>query len=245
LFHPHDRYPSHSPSSRSHYDASQPRVPRGHPDGGQWTSGYGLLSDLAELHTIRGLHDRVASSRGTEQEYPLWPLPVRKLTPQDAPDWWPEPGEGDPGLLVRLAAMPWPDKRDRVFGQGELPLEAGRSGGGGSLPSLPFRRFFRRSPTAGVLRTPKGDFEIVSGTGGPAASIPKGTPGFDGRVRLHAEGQAVAYMIREGITEATLYLNQQRICLNCEKLLRFKLPPGFKLNVVLPNGITRQFGAKR
>jgi hypothetical protein len=244
LFHPHDRYPAHSPSSRSHYDPSQPRVPRGHPDGGQWTSGgYGLLSDLAELHMLRGLHDRVARSRAPEPEYPLWPLPIQKLTRPIDPDWWLAQGEGDPELLVRLAAMPWPDKRDRIFGQRELPLEVGGSGGGGSL-SLPFRRL-RRSPTSGVLRTSKGDFEIVSGTGGPGGSMPDGASGFNAYIRSHAEGHAVAQMIKEGVTEGTLYLNNRRICPSCEKFLRFELPRrGLKLDVVLPNGITRRFGVK-
>ena len=243
MLHPHDHNPGYRRASYGHYNPDQPRIPRGHSDGGQWTSGgYGLLSDLAERH-LPG--DHRARSRAVEPEYPLWPLPVQRLTPQDAPDWWPDPGEGDPELLVRLVAMPWPDKKDRVFGQQELPLEVGRSGGGGSLsPSLPFRRL-HRSPTAGVLRTSKGDFEVVSGAGGPAASVPKGVPRFDGRVRTHAEGQAVAHMINEGITEATLYLNNQKFCHQCEKFLRFALPRlGLKLDVVPPNGITRSFGAK-
>ena len=37
-------------SLQGHYDPNQPRVPPGHPDGGQWTSGgYRPLSALAEL----------------------------------------------------------------------------------------------------------------------------------------------------------------------------------------------------
>jgi len=50
LFHPSDDHPGHPRGSRDHYDRNQPRVPPGHPDGGQWTSGGGWpLSDLAEL----------------------------------------------------------------------------------------------------------------------------------------------------------------------------------------------------
>ena len=73
----------------------------------------------------------------------------------------------------------------------------------------------------------------------------KGAKGFNDYVRTHAEGQAVAHVIQEGITDGTLYLNNQKICRSCEKFLRFKLPPGMSLRVVLPNGITRQFGAER
>jgi SCP1.201-like deaminase len=76
--------------------------------------------------------------------------------------------------------------------------------------------------------------------------MPKGAAGFNGHVRTHAEGHAVATMIREGVTEATLYLNNQRICSSCEKFLRFEVRRrGLKLDVVLPNGITRRFGVTR
>ena len=51
MFHPFDSHPDHPRGSRGHYDPNQPRVPPGHPDGGQWTStsrGW-PLSDLAQL----------------------------------------------------------------------------------------------------------------------------------------------------------------------------------------------------
>ena len=247
MLHPRDRYPDHSPSARSHYDPNQPRVPRGHPDGGQWTSGgYRPLSELAATRMSK---DGGLRPHADERGYRLWPLSMlgKFELPLDAR--WPSDLDfGDPDVLVRLAAMSWWDKRNRTFGQLELPLEVGGGMGAprGSLRiPLPFRRR-SRSETAGVLRTSKWDFEVVSGTGGPAASIPTGIfPKFDGQVRVHAEGQAVAHMISEGIAEGTLYLNNQRVCRQCEKFLRFALPRlGLKLNVVLPNGITRTFGAK-
>jgi hypothetical protein len=205
------------------------------------------LSDLGGLRTLADLGDRTGRSTATEPEYPLWPLSILEkfglpIDPDFRPDWH----TNDPSQFVKLAAMSWFDKRNRVFGQLELPLEVGGGiGGRGSLSlRLPFRRF-EKSETAGVLRTSKGDFEVVSGRGGPGGSMPKGAKGFDDYVRTHAEGQAVAHMISEGITEGTLYLNNRRICPSCEKFLRFELPRrGLKLDVVLPNGVIRKFGVK-
>ena len=247
MLYPEGRNRGYPRSSHGHYNPNQPRVRRGHPHGGQWTGdGYRPLSDLAEL---RSLYDRTIGSRANEAEYPLWPLPIRKeFAPSLDPGWGLDRDSGDPDVLVRLAAMSRFDKRSRTFGQLELPLEVGGGLGpsrGGSLGiSLPFRRL-SRSETAGVLRTSKGDFEVVSGRGGPGGSMPKGAAGFNGYIRTHAEGQAVAHMIEEGLTEGTLYLNNRRICPSCEKFLRFELPRrGLKLDVVLPNGITRRFGVK-
>lgn len=247
MFYSEGRNRGYPRSSHGHYNPNQPRVPRGHPDGGQWASdGYRPLSDLAES---RPLYDRTIGSRGSEAEYPLWPLPIPKEFDRSLNlGWGLDRDSADPDFLVRLAAMSWFDKRNRTFGQLELPLEVGGGLGpsrGGSLGiSLPFRRF-SRSETAGVLRTSKGEFEVVSGRGGPGGSMPKGAAGFNGYIRTHAEGQAVAQMIKEGVTEGTLYLNNQRICPSCEKFLRFELlRRGLKLDVVLPNGITRRFGVK-
>ena len=203
LLHPHDRhYPGHSPSSRSHYDPSQPRVPRSHPDGGQWTScGYGLLSDLGDATSEVAM----TASRGPAR--PSRNIHFGRCRYKSSLRKTPRIG----GLIkARRSGVARPACRnamarqeDRVFGQGE-PLEAGRSGGGDSLsPSLPFRRFFRRSPTAGVLRTLKGDFEIVSGTGGRRRLFPKVLLLLDDVRFMPAP---VAYKIKEGITEAT-YLN--------------------------------------
>jgi hypothetical protein len=51
LRHPYDDDPRSLSGFRGHhYDPDQPRVPRGHPDGGQWTSDRELpLSDIAAL----------------------------------------------------------------------------------------------------------------------------------------------------------------------------------------------------
>ena len=52
---------------------------------------------------------------------------------------------------------------------------------------------FTGSPTSGMLRTPSGDFELVSGVGGPASAMPKGASGFDAWTRTHVEGDAAAH----------------------------------------------------
>jgi hypothetical protein len=45
-----DHESGYRPGFHGHYDPSQPRVPRGHPGGGQWTNDRELpLSDIAAL----------------------------------------------------------------------------------------------------------------------------------------------------------------------------------------------------
>jgi hypothetical protein len=233
------------------YNPNQPRIPKHHSGGGRWTrDGYGFLSDLAELRAPDNDEEGVRQASARVQEYPLWPLPTSRDFAagwQIDPNWISDFDTDDPSRLVQLAAMLWPDKRDRVFGQLELPLESGGGGWGyrgGSLSlSLPFRRWLQRSPTAGVLRTPKGDFELVSGTGGPALRM-LGKPGFNRWTLTHVEGHAAAEMWQNKIGEATLYINNTAICGQCIANLPRMLPPGAKLHVVLPNGASRTFSGR-
>jgi SCP1.201-like deaminase len=41
--------------------------------------------------------------------------------------------------------------------------------------------------------------------------------------------------------EATLYINNPKICSSCDSFLPSMLPPGTTLNVVLPDGTVLQF----
>jgi hypothetical protein len=101
-------------------------------------------------------------------------------------------------------------------------------------PTLP--TYAAGSKTEGILQTASGDVPLQSGWSGPAQSIPPKTSGFDIVTRTHVEGHAAALMRTEGITDATLYINNPDICSSCSKLLERMLPTGTRLTVVTPNG---------
>lgn len=103
-----------------------------------------------------------------------------------------------------------------------------------AAPVLP--QFTKGDKTLGVLRTAEGDLPLKSGWTGPAASVPRGTSGFDIVTRTHVEGHAAAAMRQGSISEATVYINNPVICSSCSNLLPRMLPPGAKLTVVTPNG---------
>jgi RHS repeat-associated protein len=89
--------------------------------------------------------------------------------------------------------------------------------------------------TSGVLDAGGDKIPLESGAEGPAASIPRGSRGFDAYTRTHVEGHAAALMRQRGISNATLYINNPEICPNCMKLLPRMLPPGGELRVVTPS----------
>ncbi len=133
------------------------------------------------------------------------------------------------------------------------PFETGGGGGGGvpndSEPELPFPGGLPRmlpeyvpgGKTYGVFETPQGRVMLQSGYEGPAQSMPPGSAGFDRYTLSHVEGHAAAMMRQEGISEATLYINNPKICDNCSELLESMLPHGAKLHIVLPDGTTQTF----
>jgi SCP1.201-like deaminase len=187
---------------RHGYDPNQPRVPKGQPDGGQWTST-GTASALRPGSVFVG-H---ANSEG------------------DTPD---------STAVLRLAGGY----------QIPLPLESGR-GGGGPIPigrsAPPLPRFVPGGKTSGVFQTPTMMVPLRSGYEGPAASMPQGTRGFDIITRSHVEGHAAALMRDQKILHGTLYINNPTICGPCMNLLPRMLPPGSRLDVVLPNGTVSSF----
>ena len=100
--------------SGHHYDPNQPRVPAGHPDGGQWTDGLqgGVHSDFLDRDNYRALSDLEGThSRFIDQEH------YRVLSDLVPDDFW-TPGARyasrrvggpsgltpTPGQLARLAA---------------------------------------------------------------------------------------------------------------------------------------------
>lgn len=54
--------------------------------------------------------------------------------------------------------------------------------------------------------------------------MPPGSPGFDYRIMAHVEAQAAALMRQQGISEASLYINNPEICERCTRLLERLLP---------------------
>jgi hypothetical protein len=77
----------------------------------------------------------------------------------------------------------------------------------------------------------------VSGRAGPAASMPRGSRGFDAYFRTHVEGHAVAEMIQRNIPRATVYINQAAPCAGtCMRMIPRALPAGYELRVVGSTG---------
>ena len=75
--------------------------------------------------------------------------------------------------------------------------------------------------------------------------MPPGSPGFDRRTMAHVEAQAAALMQQEGISEATLSINNANICERCTRLLERMLPTDAILKVLLPDGTIKVFRGRQ
>jgi hypothetical protein len=126
------------------------------------------------------------------------------------------------------------------------PSSGGASipGGGSGNPKVPAPRPVPSLPkydggkTSGVLRFGESDVPLLSGKAGPGETLPKPAPGFNAITSTHVEGHAAAMMRQQGIKEATLYINNPKICLPCRQNIEHMLPLGSKLTIVLPDGTT-------
>jgi hypothetical protein len=154
--------------------------------------------------------------------------PLRSQKSEMQPGWNPSTAEWT------SKRQPDPSGQYNLFPDERPSYEWGRP-----RPELP--QYVAKGKTSGVLRTSKGDFALRSGYAGPASAMPEESPGFDGYTRAHVEGHAAAIMRQEGITEATLHINNPTICKSCSRRLRRMLPPGSVLNVVLPDGTVVSF----
>ena len=98
--------------------------------------------------------------------------------------------------------------------------------------------------TSGIFVSGGNETPLVSGYGGPAANIPRGTPGFNPITRAHVEGQAAAIMRQQGLDEATLYINNPPCggVQGCDYLLPRMLPEGSQLRIVAPGFEQTYFG---
>ena len=149
------------------------------------------------------------------------PFPGRlpSLRPPVAAPPKPPTAEGAP-------PKPWapPDPKSNLPFTGGVPLNLAPYTPGGK--------------TSGIFQAPNlpNPVELQSGYDGPTASMPPGSPGFNGVTKGHVEGHAAAIMQQLGIMDATLSINNPEICDACTSLLPRMLPPGAILRVILPDG---------
>jgi len=94
--------------------------------------------------------------------------------------------------------------------------------------------------TIGVLRAGGSSLPLTSGRAGPAASLPRGTPGMDLITKTHVEGHAAAAMRLSGTRDATLFISKEP-CSSCSRLLERMLPGGGTLRVLGPGGYDNTF----
>jgi hypothetical protein len=96
--------------------------------------------------------------------------------------------------MARLARVVIPDHPHRVTQRGKAP-RAHHLWRPDYVPVLRRRQpnlpeFVAGGKTTGVLQTENGNVTFQSGWGGPATSMPPGSPGFDIVTRTYVEGQA-------------------------------------------------------
>ena len=101
--------------------------------------------------------------------------------------------------------------------------------------------------TSGVLVRPGGgETWLQSGIDGPSRGV-TGVPGMHNRIKTHVEAHAAVLMRREGLREATLYINRVPCPTNdprspgCFDNLPRMLPEGARLRVIGPEGFDMVF----
>jgi hypothetical protein len=101
--------------------------------------------------------------------------------------------------------------------------------------------------TSGVLVRPNGvETPLVSGYRGATEGV-RGIPRMNGNIKSHVEAQAAAVMRKEGLQEATLYINKVPCptkdprSLGCANALEHMLPESSQLRVVGPDGYNQLF----
>ena len=202
-----------------------------------YTAGQDLLLAIAAIGGAGGARGRTRGRRGRRTR-DLWRRYGPERLRRAAMDDWGRGGRLEGRVRGTL---------DRVLR--ELKKRGGgRSGGDagskrsrieGHEPLPPFRK---GEKTLGRFYGPDGRaVDLRSGVPGPAKTMPKGTSGFDIVTRTHVEGHAAAIIRQQGLREATVVINNPKICVSCEKLLPRMLPSGSRLRVILPDGSSRVF----
>lgn len=113
--------------------------------------------------------------------------------------------------------------------------------GGNSVPQ------YTGGKVHGVLARPNGvETSVTSGYGGPSAGV-RGIPRMNGNIKAHVESHVSVIMRREGLMEATLYINKipcptvNPRSLGCHDALPHMLPAGAKLRVIGPGGFDQTY----
>jgi RHS repeat-associated protein len=129
----------------------------------------------------------------------------------------------------------------QLFASAALDLIlASEFGAGTPLDELPV---YSGGKTQGILATGAEEIELISGQAGPSATMPRGTPGMNGRIKTHVEAHAAAIMRNQGLNRATLYINRIPCSgvTGCNAMLSRMLPQGAQLTVVGPSGFSRVY----
>ena len=217
-----------------------------------------IAADSAQILTTPEAPDLGA---GTEI-FPVWDLGYEVLIFPEG-DQGPEmliTPVGDQGPEVLKTPVAPQGRTINASDSGDSPVEEEGSAGDEQLPLFdegPYRAvagegmlarlpiYTRGGKTSGILVSGGDETSLSSGYGGPTASIPRGTPGFNLITRGHVEGQAAAIMRQQGLQEATLYINNPSGpcpgAQGCDYLLPRMLPEGSQLRVVAPGGFNQTY----
>ena len=113
--------------------------------------------------------------------------------------------------------------------------------GGQTIPK------FTGGKTSGVFaRSGGSETSLLSGYAGPSKGV-RGIPQMNGNIKSHVEAHARVLMRREGLQEATLYINRipcptkDPRSLGCFDALPHMLPKNARLRVIGPNGFDQVF----
>ncbi len=235
--------------------------PVGPPEQADVGGPLGFVGDVLEKVAgrvdalVRGIPDRVKQcTRNFSEdgmEVPLDPCGFFKDTAQAFADnpqqfaynlvkpYWEAIKTGDWAGLTGLLAV------DAILARG-VGKATKLGGTRGSVPTPAATRGISRLPayaggkTQGILQAGSKEIDLISGWGGPAAQLPRGSAGFDIVTKSHVEGHAAAIMRMEGLEQATLYINQVP-CASCARLLPRMLPQGAELTIHGPNNFMRVF----
>lgn len=118
----HDAHPSH-PHGHRGYDPNQPRVPKGHPDGGQWTSTGGMPgTDLTAVEPPNGFATSTRTTTvamgGPTRAFPR-PGPHTPIPPEVCEEWRRHAEQGIKGLLEEWGRL----FKGRAGGSSKVPKD--------------------------------------------------------------------------------------------------------------------------